>query len=185
MKLITWVDLEGRYRVTSPAYNDGARPIGETEDELLERVWTSLVAKSGYGISIDHPHHYVENTDQQAKLIECCGEDFRYAGKPDTKGHRDGKDGAWEMDTDGTPKVNMAKARGVQMDKIRVQRNYELMKKDLESLRAIESGDAVAQITIATEKQALRDIPQTFDLTTDNDSPEELKQKWPEGLPKE
>jgi hypothetical protein len=30
-----------------------------------------------------------------------------------------------------------------------------------------------------------KDIPQTFDLTTENDTAEELKNKWPEGLPKE
>ena len=69
------------------------------------------------------------------------------------------------------------------MDKIPVVRNAELVKKDLISLRAIEAGDTSAQATIATEKQALRDIPQTFDLTTD--TPEELKEKWPEGLPKD
>jgi hypothetical protein len=85
------------------------------------------------------------------------------------------------MDTDGTPKVNMAKARGVHMDKIRVVRDAELVKKDLTSLRAIEAGDTSAQARIATEKQTLRDIPQTFDLTTD--TPEELKAKWPSELP--
>ena len=182
-KIITWVDLEGRYRVTSPAYNDRSRPIGETEDECLERVWARLVAVGGYGIPIDHPHFYVEDADQRERLAECCGTDFRYAGKPDANGLRDGKDGAWEMDTDGRPKVNMAKARGVHMDCIRLSRNKELAKKDTPFMRAVEAGDTSAQSTIATEKQVLRDIPQTFDLTTDNDTPEELKAKWPTELP--
>jgi len=183
MKVITWVDLEGRYRVTSPSYSDIAKPDGETEDECLERTWAELVASGLYAIAADHPHFYVENTVQQAKVSTLGGNEFRYAGKPDTNGRRDGKDGSWEMDTDGTPKVNMVKARGIQMDKIRIQRNAELAKKDLESLRALEDGDTDAQSIIKTKKQELRDIPQTFDLTTD--SPEELKQKWPEGLPKE
>jgi len=183
MKIITWVDLQGRYRVTSPAYNDLIRPAGETEDECLERVWASLVAKGGYGIPIDHPHFYVEDADQRTKLAECCGNYFRYAGKPDADGRRGGESGAWEMDTDGTPKVNMAKARGVHMDTIRVVRNAELVKKDLTSLRAIEAGDTDAQATIATEKQVLRDIPATFDLTTDAGTPEKLKAKWPTELP--
>jgi len=78
--------------------------------------------------------------------------------------------------------VNMAKARGIHMDRIRLVRNTELVKLDLSSLRAMEAGDTLAQSTIATEKQVLRDIPQTFDLTTN--TPEELKQKWPEGLPR-
>ena len=180
-RIITWVDLQGRYRVTSPAYDDPSRPVGETEDECLERVWAAIVAKGGYGIPIDHPHHYVEDADQRTKLIECCGTDFRYAGKPDANGQRDGRDGAWEMDTDGTPKINMAKARGVHMDKIRVVRDAELVKLDLTSLRAVEAGDASAQSTIATEKQTLRDIPQTFDLTTS--TPTQLKAKWPSELP--
>jgi len=78
--------------------------------------------------------------------------------------------------------VDMPKARGIQMDKIRVVRNKELAKKDIEFMKALEADDG-SSTTIATEKQALRDIPQTFDLTTD--TTEELKEKWPEGLPKE
>ena len=78
--------------------------------------------------------------------------------------------------------VNMSKARGIQMDKIREVRNKELAKKDIEFMKALEADDG-SHTAIATEKQALRDIPQTFDLTTD--TADELKQKWPEGLPKE
>ena len=182
-KKITWVDLQGRYRVTSPAYNDKLRPAGETEAECLERVWAKLVASGGYGIPSDHPHFYVEDADQRTKVAECCGTEFRYAGKPDANGQRSGVDGAWEMDTDGTPKVNLTKARVVHMDKIRVVRDAELVKKDLTSLRAIEAGDASAQSTIATEKQVLRDLPATFDITTDVDTPELLKAKWPTELP--
>ena len=79
-------------------------------------------------------------------------------------------------------KVNMEKARGIQMDKIREVRNKELAKKDIEFMKALEADDGSHKV-IAVEKQELRDIPQTFDLTTD--TPEELKEKWPEGLPKE
>ena len=78
--------------------------------------------------------------------------------------------------------VNMEKARGIQMDKIREVRNKELAKKDIEFMKALEADDG-SHTAIATEKQTLRDIPQTFDLTTD--TAEELKEKWPEGLPKE
>ena len=78
--------------------------------------------------------------------------------------------------------VNMEKARGIQMDNIRIVRNKELAKKDIEYMKALEADDG-SHTAIAAEKQVLRDIPQTFDLTTD--TPEELKQKWPDGLPKE
>ena len=79
--------------------------------------------------------------------------------------------------------VNMAKARGIQMDKIREVRNKELAALDIPFMKALEDGDTDSQATIKTKKQILRDIPQTFDLTTD--TPEELKQKWPDGLSKE
>ncbi len=78
--------------------------------------------------------------------------------------------------------INMDKARGIQMNKIREIRNRELAKKDIEYMKALEAEDD-SHKAIAVEKQKLRDIPQTFDLTTDK--PEELKEKWPEGLPKE
>jgi len=89
---------------------------------------------------------------------------------------------AWKVEA-GVVDVDMPKARGIQMDKIREVRNKELAKKDIEFMRAIEDGDTDVQATIKAKKQELRDIPQTFDLTTD--TPEELKAKWPEGLPKE
>ena len=79
-------------------------------------------------------------------------------------------------------KINMPKARGIQMDKIRVMRDKELAKKDIEYMKALEANDGSAA-AVAAKKQELRDIPQTFDLTTD--TPEQLKDKWPEGLPKE
>jgi hypothetical protein len=184
-KLITWLDLEGRYRVTSPAYNDRLRPAGETEEACLDRTWARLVAVGGYGIAIDHAHSYVEDDVLKAKEATLGGLSFRYRGKPDGMGQRDGKNGAWEMDSDGTPKVNMDKARVVQMDRIRIMRDKELAKKDIDMLRAIESGDSSAQSTVAADKQTLRDIPASFDLTTGVDTPVQLKAKWPDGLPTE
>jgi hypothetical protein len=77
--------------------------------------------------------------------------------------------------------VNMDKARAIHLTEIRKVRNVELAKKDITFMRAVESGDTSAQSTIATERQTLRDIPQTFDLTTDTS--EQLKAKWPTELP--
>ena len=90
---------------------------------------------------------------------------------------------AWEWN-DGV-NVNMTKARVIHMDNIRAIRNRELAAKDISFMRAVEDGNADAQATIKTEKQNLRDIPQTFDITTGVDTPEQLKEKWPDGLPKE
>ena len=81
--------------------------------------------------------------------------------------------------------VNMAKARTIHMNNIRVVRNRELAAKDITFMRAVEDADPDAQARIKTEKQNLRDIPQTFDITTGVDTPEQLKAKWPDGLPTE
>jgi hypothetical protein len=193
-RLITWVDMHGRYRVTSPAYNDPTRPKGETELECLERVWLRLVNSGKYGITADSPHFFVEDADIRVRISECCGHHFRYppmlGSDQDKEDVRTGQTHpdriakfAWTMGEDGLPIVNMPKARGVQMDHIRLVRNTELTAKDVTFIRAVEAGDTDAQATITTEKQTLRDIPQTFDLTTDNDTPAELKAKWPTELP--
>lgn len=79
--------------------------------------------------------------------------------------------------------VNMSKARAIHLAEIRRVRNAELVKKDVPFMRAVEVGDTDAEATIATEKQALRDIPATFDITTGVDTPEKLKAKWPDELP--
>jgi len=79
--------------------------------------------------------------------------------------------------------VNMTKARAIHLEKIRLVRNAELVKEDVTFMRAVEAGDTDTQATIATKKQTLRDLPATFDITTDVDTPEKLKAKWPTELP--
>jgi len=86
---------------------------------------------------------------------------------------------AWEWT--GAISVNMPKARGIHMDRIREVRNEELSKLDLPFMRAVEAGDTDAQTTIGKAKQALRDLPITFDLTAR--TPGQLKNKWPTELP--
>jgi hypothetical protein len=79
--------------------------------------------------------------------------------------------------------VNMTKARTIHLEAIRKVRNAELVKEDITFMRAVEAGDTDTQATIATKKQTLRDLPATFDITTDVDTPEKLKAKWPTELP--
>ena len=79
--------------------------------------------------------------------------------------------------------VNMTKARAIHLAEIRRVRNEELAKEDITFMRAVEAGDTDAQNTIKTKKQTLRDLPATFDITTDVDTPEKLKSKWPTELP--
>ena len=79
--------------------------------------------------------------------------------------------------------VNMTKARAIHLAEIRRVRNLELAAKDITFMRAVEDGDASAQAAVKTQKQTLRDIPATFDITTDVETPAKLKAKWPSELP--
>jgi len=49
-KIITWTDLQGRYRVTSPAYADEHHK-DKTEDELIAVVIAKIKANKRYGLA--------------------------------------------------------------------------------------------------------------------------------------
>ena len=87
---------------------------------------------------------------------------------------------AWEWNGSAVV-VNMAKARTIHMAKIRRARNKDLAALDVPFMRAVETSSSSDQASIATDKQALRDIPATFDLTSAG-TPDELKALWPSGL---
>lgn len=87
---------------------------------------------------------------------------------------------AW-VSGDAEAAVDMAKARVIHMNRIREVRNDELKKEDINFQRALESEDASAKTSVANKKQALRDIPQTFDLSGASTS-DELDALWPEDL---
>ena len=78
--------------------------------------------------------------------------------------------------------VNMSKARAIHLAVIRGVRNAELVKEDINMLKAIEAGDTSAQSAVATKKQTLRDLPVTFSLDGYAD-PASLKAAWPTELP--
>jgi hypothetical protein len=80
------------------------------------------------------------------------------------------------------PVVDIPKARGIHMDRIRKAREPEFKRLDEAYLRADESGDSVSKRAIAAEKQKLRDLPQTFDLSTCTTAAE-LHALWPSILP--
>ena len=160
MKRIAWVNPDTDVlAICVPNYNCRTRPAGETDDEFLARLVTERVPD---GVS----HIIFDDTD---------------AGVTDFLAERTFRNG-WSIDGSAVV-VDMAKARVIHMDAIRKVRNKELAAKDITFMRAVEAGDTDAQSTIGTEKQVLRDIPATFDITTDVDTPEKLKGKWPTELP--
>ena len=160
MKRIAWVNPDtGVLAICTPNYNGNSRPAGETDDAFVTRLVIDRVPEGA-------PHIVFDDTD---------------AGVTDFLAERTFRNG-WAIDGVAVV-VDMAKARVLHMDAIRRVRNKELVAKDVTFMRAVEAGDASAQSTIGTEKQVLRDLPATFDITTDAGTPELLKAKWPTELP--
>ena len=70
---------------------------------------------------------------------------------------------AW---ADTTPEVcidiDMAKARNIHLERIRIKRNAELAKLDVEAIKAQDMGNAETLAQIRARKQELRDLPATL-----------------------
>lgn len=79
---------------------------------------------------------------------------------------------AWKKTAKGKLKVDISAARAVQIDRIRAKRDEKLKELDVETLKGRD---------VQKEKQALRDLPQTFKLDDITD-PEELKNTFPDEL---
>ena len=78
---------------------------------------------------------------------------------------------------------DMAKARDIQMARIRHERDMVLVAKDTEAIIAIGRGDQAAAARVETEKQKLRDLPQAVQADVDAArTPDELKAVWPREL---
>lgn len=89
---------------------------------------------------------------------------------------------AWTDDNNtDTVDVDMEKARNIQMTNIRKVRNEKLQALDIATMKALSLGDSEQATDIESQKQVLRDIPQTFDLSV-YETPEDLKEAMPEEL---
>lgn len=56
--------------------------------------------------------------------------------------------------------VDMPAARGIFLDNVRILRNAKLVELDTEVIKAVEKGESTT--ALATEKQRLRDLPDTL-----------------------
>ena len=169
MKIFVTPNQDSPYNlmISHPAYLDITRNSGEPDDQVLTRTISRFREVNKIGDDVES--HIVEDT--AIPHDHNCNTSCEFFD-------------AWEWRDSGA-RVNMAKARTIHMNNIRAIRDRELAAKDISFMRAVEDGNTDAQATIKAEKQSLRDIPQTFDITTGVDTPEKLKAKWPDGLPKE
>jgi len=165
-KVIVWTPGSGPdagiASISFPPYADRAW-AGRTEDEILAWSIEHQVGKDAAGATL--PHHIIEKADYDVDTF-VADRTFR---------------DAWICPS-GTLECDMTKARAIHLAEIRRVRNAELVKKDVPFMRAVEAGDTDTQAAIAKEKQVLRDIPQTFDLS-DVRTPAQLKALWPVELP--
>ncbi len=72
-------------------------------------------------------------------------------------------------------KIDMAKAREIHKEKIRIARAPKLIELDVEFQRALETGASTTDIV--AKKQALRDAPANSSITSAT-SEAELKAQW-------
>tara|TARA_B000000609_G_C24139978_1_gene330670 strand:+ start:910 stop:1170 length:261 start_codon:yes stop_codon:yes gene_type:complete len=72
-------------------------------------------------------------------------------------------------------KTDMAKAKEIHKEKIRIARAPKLIELDVEFQRALETGASTTDIV--AKKQALRDAPANSSITSAN-SEAELKAQW-------
>ncbi len=72
--------------------------------------------------------------------------------------------------------IDMVKARAIHLNRIRVKRNVELARLDIEAIRAEDMGLVDELTKIKAKKQILRDLPQTIQIDLDKaKTVEELK----------
>ncbi|MBI3452413.1 MAG: hypothetical protein HY057_06195 [Rhodospirillales bacterium] len=186
-KSILWSAGEG-LRVTTPVYSqmatviesDGAwsahpkRPVlvypgritPETESEFLLRV-----AEGGAATGALAPE---EGAVPKGVAWSVCNA----TAVPADKTFRQ----AWTQDAAGGVSVDMAKARAIHMDRIRSARNMALDRLDKLYTRARGQNKQAEAEAVESQRQMLRDIPQTLDLSMAG-TPEALKALWPAGWP--
>lgn len=84
----------------------------------------------------------------------------------------------WRRIGPGLPQVDMPLARVQRMNETREGRAPKLTKSDVDFLRAQESGNTDLQTQLKTYRQALRDLPQTSQVSVDACATPEQLETW-------
>lgn len=85
---------------------------------------------------------------------------------------------AWR-DRAGRVEVDMPEARKILLDSVRAVRMGKLAELDGQWMRATGQGDKAAADAVEAERQKLRDLPERIGVEL-AETPEELKELWPE-----
>jgi len=169
-KCIVWERLDGGVSVSTIDYTD-PKWAGMTEAAIIAKCLITGQAGMDHDFGPGAISHVFEHDDLPPERLD----------------NSDSLEGlyrnAWEW-VGGTVVTNMPKARGIHMNRIRKDRDAELEKESGSKFRQPPEIEALFTAARLAKLQALRDIPQTLDLNTANDTPAELKAVWPVELPK-
>jgi len=134
----------------------------------------------GVSIVIPTPEFCKNNANSMAELLAssihegAIFEELKVDDIPTDRYFRN----AWRLN--GGIHTDMDCARGIHLDCLRKVRNEKLEELDVTFQRALESKDVAAQDSIAAKKQALRDMPNSVDLSALSE--QELKNYLPDIL---
>jgi hypothetical protein len=174
MKRITYTNPDGSCSVVIP-HNELFDPKsslrtllpelnGKTDDEILQWEMNRAVPKDATDVNI------IEEEDVPKKIYPIEGDH--------TFSYRE----AWRQSA-GKISHDMNIARNIHMDKIRKIRDVQLDSLDKDWMKASGQKKQKDADDIETQRQALRDLPQTFDLTKAQ-TVDDLKVMWPPNLPR-
>lgn len=164
---ITWLDTGYSIEYTDEN-GDNEMLIGVTDLGVAPGGWEFLYSDITVEIA-KWPR------DEQVKVVS-----YRQITEADIPADRTFRE-AWE-DTGAAVTPHMGKARTAHMGRIRAARDAELEAKDKLWMKAMGQKDQAAVDVTEAERQALRDIPETFDLSGATTA-DELKALWPAQLP--
>lgn len=151
---IFFTDANGGVHIATPAMSD--RRVDETEDDFIARVTFMTVPRD---------------------VVEIWEGDL--GDVPPDRTFRD----AWRRNMANEIEVDMPIARTIHLDRIRAARSKELARLDIEWSRAFAHHDQTTADRIEQHRELLRQIPQTFDLSTAS-TPDDLNALWPDEIPR-
>lgn len=133
MRKVIFTNPDGGLVVVSPVVNTFGEAEGFTEVDAEKRAWDTLPSDA---------------------INPCWCDESKV---PTDRTFR----AAW-VNTDSKLTIDMAKARNIHLDRIRIKRNAELSKLDIQATKAQDMGDTEALTQIRARKQELRDLPATL-----------------------
>lgn len=132
MRFVTWTQADGVIALAE--INDAMAAVMNVTDEMILA-------------SFDRPGRVPEGSTRP-RIVDV-------EGVPADRTFRS----AWMLDGDRAVAVDMEKARGLHLARLRTDRNVALQETDGPFMRALEADDKPTLARLKAERQALRDLP--------------------------